>query len=269
MCLEDEIDTLKEETVSEGSLILESESEFVAEKSKGSCDVSFEINLDEYPDRDFVVYEYLYSKNEPDKLITYHEDVNDIDQSVHVNPLYEAMFTLYKVSNVSKDIRLSGAYFDVRSTRTKRDGTVVECDLGRYVTGGIYYEDTTPFTLFVYLDEEMTQLVDSYMSGYNERFGMETVSVLDLEDGTYYAKTDISGSKIKQWQIEKGSIYLGYQLEDTKIIFRELIAPVGYHLDTSEYIVDIGHDTSTTRVENYRINALIVPPFVVPKTGIQ
>lgn len=266
LCDEEDIGAVKKIEYSEGTILGEYETIFTPENTSGTVETVYEIDLDEYPDHDFVVYEYLYDFENPNVLLTYHEDLYDEGQSVHVTKLYDAEFVLYKVSNMSKDIKLSGAYFDVSSRRTKRDGRVVEKELGRYVTGGIYYEDEKPFVISVSDDETMSENVTVYSSAYDERFGLETVAVLGLEDGEYYVrKNDVPG--VKKWIIEQGMIYLDRQLEDTDLIFKELIAPAGYYLDKNEYIVNVGHDMTLERVENYRINALIIP-YRAPKTGV-
>ncbi len=266
LCEEEEIGTVKEIEYSEGSVLGEYETLFTPDDVRGTVKTVYEIDLDEYPDHDFVVYEYLYESEYPDVLLTYHEDLYDEGQSVHITKLYDVQFVLYKVSNMSKDIKLSGAYFDVSSRRVKRDGRVTEKELGRYVTGGIYYEDEIPFTITVSDDETMSENITVYSSTYDERFELETVVVLGLDDGEYYVRKN-GETEIRKWIIEQGMIYLDRQLEDTDLIFKELIAPVGYYLDSNEYIVNVGHDTTLDRVENFRINALIIP-YRAPKTGI-
>ncbi|MDO4197992.1 MAG: SHIRT domain-containing protein [Erysipelotrichaceae bacterium] len=265
LCNEEDVDTIRQTDYSIGSVIAEYETLFTPDDT-GMVTSSYEINLDEYANHEFVIFEYLYAADNPDELISYHEDLTDMGQSIRILPLYEAEFVLYKVSNVSKDIRLSGAFFDVSTRRVKRDNTLVENYLGKYVSGGIYYEADDSFTLYVYSDEEMSEVAGIYASSYDSRFSKQCVIVLDLQDGTYYAKMDTE-TDLRKWVIEKGAIYLDSQLEDTKITFKEIIAPVGYHLDSSNYVVDVGHDTSLTRVENYRINAMIIP-YKPPVTGV-
>ena len=136
----------------------------------------------------------------------------------------------------------------------------------RYVTGGIYYEDENPFVITLSTDETMKENLKTYSSKYDERFKVESTLVLGLEDGEYYVRKN-DDPEIRKWIIEQGLIYLDRQLEDTDLIFKELIAPVGYHLDANEYVVNVGHDKTLERVENYRINALIIP-YQAPKTGI-
>jgi hypothetical protein len=292
---------------------------------KGEATVQFYLDVDNYGGKDFVVYETLYEvsvqeteatdgtkepliveneetgKNEyvldetkPTKKLTYHEDLNDEGQTVHVDPLYRADFILYKNSNFSKNHKLNGAYFHVTTKRTKRDGRVVEQDLGNFVTGAIYYEadPETEFEVEVssdikyfedgdnyvmpdpIVDEETGEetpavTIKSYTSKYNKKLDKNVVAATDLEDGIYYAKTTIptvggTESEVEKWYVSKGMIYLPKQAEDTEISFVELIAPAGYYLDSKTYTYSVGHDYTLERVENYRTNIFIV----IPQTGI-
>jgi hypothetical protein len=301
----------------------EPEEEQVA--GKGEATVQFYLDVDNYGGKDFVVYETLYEvsvqetettdgtkepliveneetgkkeyvldETKQTKKLTYHEDLNDEGQTVHVDPLYKADFILYKNSNFSKNHKLNGAYFHVTTKRTKRDGRVVEQDLGNFVTGAIYYE-ADPETEFVVevssdikyfedgdnyvmpdpiVDEETGEetpavTIKSYTSKYNKKLDKNVVAATDLEDGIYYAKTTIptedgKEQEVEKWYVSKGMIYLPKQAEDTEISFVELIAPAGYYLDSKTYTYSVGHDYTLERVENYRTNIFIV----IPQTGI-
>lgn len=301
-------------TVTEGAVITEADTLFKTSKAddegfvSGTADVEFEINAEDYPDKDFVVYEYLYSftpdpivtpgpgtgeegegtgtggETTPEEtiptgtvgdLITYHEDIYDEGQCVHINPLYRAAFVLNKVSNLSKSLKLSGAYFSVTTSRTKRDGTVVTEDLGRFVTGGIYYENDLPFNLEVTNDPTNfglaadllpvaeTPVFNVYPSTPSTKFGKETATALDLEDGIYLARTDLDPTP-KKWYVAKGTIYFEEMIEDTEITFKEEIAPSGYYLPNAPFVMTVGHDYTLDRVEQFRANDAII---INPPTG--
>ena len=59
---------------------------------------------------------------------------------------YRAEMVLYKIGG-SKGVRLNGAIFEVKTKRTKRDGTLVEKNLGKFISGGIFIERQDGFTI--------------------------------------------------------------------------------------------------------------------------
>ena len=271
------------------------EHEFTAAGLNGSEKVSVGFNLDGYDNHDFVVFEELYhivTKEVPqtdeegnpvldeegnpvidkiptgeEPLVAEHKDIDDDDQTVHVDELYRAAMVLYKISNGNKDIKLNGAYFNVSTRRTKRDGTLVEKNLGTYVTGGIYYEEDAAFMFTVARDKEMNDVIKTVGSSYNANFKKQAVSILDLKDGIYYGKSDSKDAKVITCYVAKGTIFLPDQEEDTAITYKELVAPSGYALDRSEFTVNVGHDYTLERIENYRSNSIIINPPYIPETG--
>ena len=184
-------------------------------------------------------------------------------------------------SNNNKNIKLSGAYFKITTERTKRDGRVVEKDLGIYVTGGIFLmgdDATTEFSVDLYQEPQATEdpetgqlippastdpvFIKTYTSSITKNFDdIQTISILGLEDGVYYTK---QGSITKKWNVAKGMIFLPEQEEDTLITFTELYAPSGYVLDKRPFTMTVGHNYSVERVENFRSNNT---PYNIPKTG--
>ena len=273
-----------------GTKETETEKVFVPEEEKGETVVEYEaLDFDDLADTDHVSYEYLYltedyeklqeriDTSDPNKLefipysdsdpylLAYHEDLLDEEQTVHVKALYKAEMILCKTGE--DEIKLNGAYFDITTRRVKRDGTVMEQDLGRYVTGGIFYEKEEPFTLIVARDEQMKDIVKEYASS-DEEWNRPAVSVLDLKEGVYYAQ--VKGEEtVRKWIVSQGMIYLEEQPEDTQITYTEIQAPKGYYLDPEPFIIDVGHDTSLASITNYRVNkAIYIPPFI-PITGIE
>lgn len=297
LCTEEEIGTVKERTKTEGDLVMEAETTFVPESESGTVDVRFDgIDFDDKANTAYVVYEYLYvcetettvdeetgeetTTITGEEEVTYHEDINDEGQSVYVDELYRAAFVLYKISEGNKNLKLSGAYFTVTTHRVKRDGREVDKDLGTYVTGGIYIpsEEGESFTVKLYeapkgtVDPETGEeippastepvLKGEYESETNKVTKKEAVTILGLEDGTYY--TQIGDEPMQVWYIAKGTIFLPEQEEDTEITFTEIAAPTGYVKDSKPFTMTVGHDYSVERVENYRSNYF---PYV-PVTGI-
>ena len=183
-----------------------------------------------------------------------------------VDELYRAAMVLYKIGSGNKDIKLNGAYFNVSTRRTKRDGTVVEKDLGTYVTGGIHVERDAAFRLTVFADENLTTEVRSVDSSYNSSFRKQAVTLLTLPEGEYWVKVD-GEDDAKHYEVAKGTIVLHEQPEDTEVTFTELVAPAGYYLDRKPFIVNVGHDYELERVENYRSNSLIIITNRIPDTG--
>ena len=260
-------------------IVLASQMEFTPAKEKGNVLVEVgEMDLTKLAGKSYVCYEYLYVTEEikgftneiseldeeslREHLLTYHEDLEDEDQTIHVDELYSAAFVLYKIGDNQKENKLSGAYFHVATKRTRRDGTVVEKDLGTFVTGGIYVEDDEAFTLGVYRDKAMTDKAGFYRSEWNERFRKQAVSILDLKEGTYYVRKD-PGESCSIYRVAKGMIYLPNQEEDTQITFQELAAPMGYAIEMKPFTMTVGHDDSVKTVENYRSNYLLY----IPVTG--
>ncbi len=300
-CLEEDIGSIKERTKTEIGEVAEAEVLFSPAEESGTQDVRFDgIDFDERANTDYVVYENLYlceteeapepepgeEPSEPviisEQQVTYHEDIYDEGQSVHVDELYRADFLLYKIGDGNRSIKLSGAYFDVKTHRVKRDGREVDHELGTFVTGGIYIpgeDEITEFTVKLYKDPESTidpetgeeippesddpVLVDEYPSELNTKFNVQAVTILGLEDGIYY--TQIEDENMVIWQIAKGMIFLPIQEEDTEITFSELVAPQGYYIDTRPFVMNVGHDYELLEVENYRSNSMII----IPHTGYE
>ena len=296
LCTEEQVGTVKEKSKTETGLVMEAETTFVPETESGSAEVRFDgIDFDDKANTDYVVYEYLYvcetetTVDEEtgeetttivgEEQVTYHEDINDEGQTVHVDELYRAAFVLYKISEGNKNHKLSGAYFTVTTHRVKRDGREVDKDLGVYVTGGIYIpsENDAPFTVKLYevpkgtVDPETGEetppastesvLKGEYESETNKVTKKEAVTILGLEDGTYY--TQVGDGPMQAWYIAKGTIFLPEQEEDTEITFTEIAAPTGYVRDGTPFTMTVGHDYTVERVENYRSNYF---PYV-PVTG--
>ena len=264
-CTEEEIGTVKERILKEDECqeIMEAEATFTPEEESGQASVRFDgIDFDDKAGNEYVVYEYLYLSSDPENLITYHEDINDEGQTVNVDELYRADFVLYKIGDGNKSIKLNGAYFDVKTSRTKRDGRVIEKELGTFVTGGIHLEREEPFKVIVYEDEECTTQIRIYESKWDSRFKKDAVTILDLEEGTYYARVE-GEEEASVHQVAKGMIFLPLQEEDTEITFTELVAPQGYYLDRKPFVMTVGHDYELLEVENYRSNSMII----IPNTG--
>lgn len=243
----------------DNSIISEEEKYFKADDGK-KVSIDFNLNLDNYDSCDFVVYEYLYDKKDS-KLIAKHEDINDEDQTVHVDKLYRADMILYKIGG-SKGVKLNGAIFEITSKRTSRDKSVTEKNLGKHITGGIFIEKDKHFQFKLAMDEKMQIVIDTIDSKVHDKFKTHCVSVLGLEQGVYYGQID--DGDIIAYQIEKGMIKLDDIPENSELTYTELMAPAGYYLDEKPYIVNVGDDQTLTTIENYRMNRAII----IPKTGI-
>ena len=275
------------------------EHEFVAEGLNGSEDVSIEFDFTDKDNHDFVVFEeliHIVTEDVPrvdedgnpvvdedgnpiiDKVptgeeptVAEHKDIDDEDQTVHVDELYRAVMVMYK-TNASKSIRLNGAVFSVTTKRTKRDGSVVTNNLGRYVTGGIYVEQDSAFTYKIATDEEMSDVVKTLTSSKHSKFGTQYVQATDLADGIYYGQVEGS-DKVTKHYVAKGMIYLTDVAEDSDVIYHEEIAPEGYYLPGDDFVANVGHDYSVTKIENERPNSEIVRREhneehpSIPKTG--
>ena len=275
------------------------EHEFTASGLNGSEDVSIEFDFTDMDNHDFVVFEELYhivtedvpqtdeegnpvvdEEGNPviDKVptgeepqVAEHKDIDDEDQTVHVDELYRAVMVMYK-TNASKTIRLNGAVFTVTTKRTKRDGSVVTANLGKYVTGGIFVENNKAFTYKIATDEEMSDVVKTLTSSKHSKFGTQYVQATDLADGIYYGQIE-GEEKVTKHYVAKGMIYLVDQAEDTEITYHEEIAPEGYYLPGYDFVANVGHDYSLTKIENERPNQAIVrreehPHPVIPNTGV-
>ena len=262
-------------------VVMSSSDTFTPETESGKVVVELgDMNLDNLENTAYVAYEYLFTKEQVEDLegsitemeseeliencLTYHEDLEDEDQTIYVDELYRAAFVLYKIGDSNRSIKLNGAYFDVKTRRVKRDGTVFEKDLGTFVTGGIHVEREEPFRLNIYTDPDMTALERSADSKYNANFRKQAVTILDLPEGTYYARVEGEETSAK-YHVGKGLIYLDQQPEDTEITFTELVAPAGYYIDTKPFTMTVGHDYGIGEVENYRSNSMII----IPNTGYE
>ena len=114
----------------------------------------------------------------------------------------------------------------------------------------------------VYGDAECTTSIRECESKWDSRFKKDAVSILDLEEGTYYLKVE-GEEEVSVHQVAKGMIFLPLQEEDTEITFTELVAPQGYYLDKKSFVMTVGHDYELLEVENYRSNSMII----IPNTG--
>ena len=235
---------------------------FIPENESGNVTVKLTVDLDGFDDSDLVVYEYLYYKDDPDTLISKHEDINDEGQTVHVERLYRASMVLYKVGG-TQDVKLNGAIFNISTERKRRDGKVIKKDLGRFVSGGIYIEQENPFVYEISRNKDMNN-IRTYKSKIHPTFGIEHVCITDLSDGTYYGRFQ-GQSKVEEYYVEKGMILLTDMPENTKITYTELLSPKGYYLNPDPYTVNVGDDNRLTRIDNYRTNKAII----IPKTGIE
>ena len=274
-----------------------SETEFRAEDLNGTVEVTFNFDVTDYDNHNFVVFEELKhvlseheeaiidqetgdpiideETGEPEKEIVQdtikvaeHKDPDDADQTVHVDPLYAAAMILYK-TNTDKSIKLNGAVFSITSNRTRRDGTVVEKNLGRYISGGIFVENEESFTYKIATDEEMSDVVETLTSSLHPKFKKQYVQTTDLPDGIYYGQIE-GESEVTKYNVAKGIIYLANIEEETDLTYHEEIAPTGYVLPGTDYLANVGHDYAADTIENYRINSLlIVNRHVIPRTGIE
>lgn len=278
LCTQDEVDTVKETTVTEGSLICEAETTFTPETADGSVDIEFVFDLEPYANTDMTAYEYLYTTSAPNDLITYHEDINDVGQTVHIDELYSAQFVLYKTANSSGGMRLNNAIFSATSHRVKRDGTEVDEDLGYFVTGGFVVTEDNEFTLTISNDPTVFGLpadtVDpaptviktvqeaSAMSSLTKK---QTCIVTGLPEGLYFYTSSTDPTTINEVFVSRGAVYLENMAEDTEITWTELQAPAGYYKLSHPYITSVGRDYNVTVVNNYCVNMAIV----IPVTGIE
>ena len=180
-----------------------------------------------------------------------------------MNELYSAGMVLYKIGNGNYKNKLNGAYYSVQSSRTKKDGTKVESDLGIYLTGGIYIENNKVFEANVYKDENMKELVNTYDSKFDPSFKKQAVSITDLKEGDYYVQID-NEKDIKKYVVQKGAIVLENQFEDTQLTYTEVKAPTSYRIDNNSYTFSVGNDYSKNIIENYRSNVLMY----IPITGV-
>lgn len=242
------------------SVLKQEEITFKADDSKKTS-ISFKVNLDNYDSYDFVVYEYIYDKSDPEKLIAKHEDINDEQQTVHVDRLYRADMILYKIGG-TRGVKLNGAIFNIKTNRIKADGTKVEKDLGKYISGGIFIEQEKPFVFKLGMDKNLQIVIDTIDSKTHPKFNSQYVSIHGLDEGIYYGQ--INNNEIVKYEIKKGMIKLDKVEKDTEITYTELVAPAGYYLDEDAYVVNVGDDDTLTQIENYRMNRAII----IPKTGI-
>lgn len=244
-------------------VILEVEKTFIPKDSSGTIEMEYVIDLDNYANHDFVVYEQLYILDPEEKLVCQHSEYDDEGQSVHVGELYTAEMVLYKVGNNNQKNKLNGAYYSIRTSRTKKDGTAVEKDLGIHLTGGIFLRSDKEFTAVLYTDKELKNKVKEYKSIYDRHFKTQAISMLNLDEGTYYVKRSDSDI-IESYDTAKGAIILKDQPEDTNITYTEVKAPNSYHIDSKPYTFSVGHDSEKSVLENYRSNTSIF----IPITGV-
>ncbi|MBO4919880.1 MAG: VaFE repeat-containing surface-anchored protein [Erysipelotrichaceae bacterium] len=245
--------------------LMETEMEFIPESTHGTVYVDFMIDLEGYDDRDFVVFEELYltDENGQSRSVVSHKDLNDPDQTVHIERLYRAEMVLYK-TNTKKTVKLNGALFHIETKRIRSDGTLCKQDLGTFITGGIYLEKDEPFCFYLSEDPQMKNDVQVFDSRFDSGTGKHIFSTTLLEEGVYYGKTDTE-DEIKEYRIRKGSIILSGQPENTEITYTETAAPKGYFIDKKPFTVNVGSDYTLETIENYRTNIAII----LPDTGIE
>ena len=238
--------------------------EFVPEDNNGSEEVKIEIDPGLYPSHSFVVFEELYLKDGTNWVkVAEHKEVDDTDQMVYVDSNYRCLMVLYK-TNETKTIRLNGAVFTITAERTRSNGTKSSRTIGRFVTGGIYYEQEEAFTYKIATDETMNDVVMTLTSSKHSKFGTQYVQTTSLEPGIYYGQVEGS-DVVKEYHVAKGMIYLPDMPADSDIVYHEEIAPEGYYLPGDDYVANVGHDDTVTRIENERTNVRVVNR--VPNTG--
>jgi hypothetical protein len=181
--------------------------EFTPRYDVGVETLEFSQDLEGLEEHDLVVFETLYHlvKREDGSVETVktaeHRNIDDEDQTVHVKRLYKADMVMYK-TDASRSIRLDGAVFSVRTKRIRRDGTPVEKDLGRFVTGGIYYEQEEAFRFRIATDEEMTDIVETADSAKHGKFGTQYVQFDGLQEGIYYGQVEGS-EEVRRYRVGK------------------------------------------------------------------
>ena len=246
--------------------------EFSPKENNGSEEVKIDIDPGLYPSHEFVVFEELYLKKDDEWIkVAEHKDLDDTDQTVYVDDNYRCLMVMYK-TNDTKTIRLNGAVFTITAKRTRKDGTQSSRTIGRFVTGGIYYEQADAFTFTIAKDEAMTDVVKTLTSSAHSKFGTQYIQTTDLEPGIYYGKVEGS-DEVREYHVAKGMIYLPDMPADSDIVYHEEIAPEGYYLAGDDFIANVGHDDTITRIENERPNTRIVERgggskrTVIPNTG--
>lgn len=244
-------------------VIMEAELRFVPEEMDGSVEMEYVIDIEAYADHEFVVYEQLYILDPEQRLVCEHRDYNDKDQTVYINELYTAQMVLYKVGNNNRKNKLNGAYYQIKTSRRKQDGSIVEKDLGIHVTGGIYLQSDRSFTVTLYRDEQLQDVMKEYRSFYDKHFRCQAVIILNLDDGRYYVSRD-DRDTVESYDIAKGAIILNDQIEGTDITYIEVKAPNSYHIDSSPYTFSVGNERDDKVLENYRSNSSIF----IPITGV-
>ena len=244
--------------------------EFSPEDNNGSEEVKIEIDPGLYPSHSFVVFEELYLKDGSDWVkVAEHKELDDADQTVYVDDNYRCLMVMYK-TNDTKTIRLNGAVFTITAKRTRRDGTQSSRTIGRFVTGGIYYEQADAFTYKIAKDEAMSDVVLTLTSSNHSKFGTQYIQTTSLEPGIYYGQVEGS-DEVKEYHVAKGMIYLPDMPADSDIVYHEEIAPEGYYLPGDDFVANVGHDDTITRIENERPNSRIIhrggDKPVIPNTG--
>ncbi len=246
------------------------EHEFKPENTNGSEEVKIAIDPGLYPSHSFVVFEELYVKDGSDWVkVAEHKELDDTDQTVYVDDNYRCLMVMYK-TNDTKTIRLNGAVFTITAKRTRRDGTQSSRTIGRFVTGGIYYEQADAFTYKIAKDEAMSDVVLTLTSSNHSKFGTQYIQTTSLDPGIYYGQVEGS-DEVKEYHVAKGMIYLPDMPADSDIVYHEEIAPEGYYLPGDDFVANVGHDDTITRIENERPNSKIIhrggDKPVIPNTG--
>jgi hypothetical protein len=243
------------------------EHEFKPENTNGSEEVKIAIDPGLYPSHSFVVFEELYVKDGSDwAKVAEHKELDDADQTVYVDSNYRCLMVMYK-TNETKTIRLNGGVFTVTARRTRKDGTTGSRTIGRFVTGGIYYEQEEAFTYKIAKDEAMSEVVSTLTSSKHSKFGTQYIQTTDLEPGIYYGQVEGS-DEVRVHHVAKGMIYLPDMPADSDIVYHEEIAPEGYYLPGDDFVANVGHDDTVTRIENERPNTRIIHRGGnIPKTG--
>jgi len=238
--------------------------EFTPEENNGSEEVQIAFDPGLYPSHSLVVFEELYLKDGNDWVkVAEHKEAGDTDQTVYVDSNYRCLMVLYK-TNETKTIRLNGAVFSVYARRTRKDGSQSSRMIGRFVTGGIYYEQEEAFTYKIATDETMNDVVMTLTSSKHSKFGTQYVQTTSLEPGIYYGQVEGS-DVVKEYHVAKGMIYLPDMPGDSDIVYHEEISPEGYYLPGDDFVANVGHDDTVTRIENERPNVRVV--HRVPNTG--
>ena len=238
--------TLKAKAINKKTqeVIAEAQSNFTPIETSGSTTTTFNpIDLTGMDNQDIVVYEYLYLNND---LVTNHTDLEDENQTVHVDPLYHADVILEKENE--RNELIDGAFFNVSYKRIKASGENEENKLGTYVSGGIYVGNDSEFTLEFADNNEFTNST-TYQSQYDDVIGHYVV--IYPEDGIYYTRV---ADQITTHKVTHGKVNVLQVAKNSAVTFTEIKAPDGYALDTTPVVINVGSDETITEVKDSKIN---------------